>query len=615
MKKITFPSLLFTLLIYLLFQINLIAQSALREASLSKQIKNSSLVVEGEVIAQESFWDAESELIYTANRVKVYKVFKGKSVQTIEVNTIGGIVGFRALISSTSLKLQKRDVGIFMLSRDNTSISSKNNLKQERYRPYGASQGFYKYNLYNDIAVNPFNKKRGIKSSFYNEIIGHTKENFKTIFKFDAQAKSLKSKQAKGLLVPSAITFSPTTSTAGTKSVLTISGTGFGATQGTVWFSNADDGGGTFISALASEVLTWKADGTEITVEVPSRAGTGPIMVEDSANDSATSAASLTVSYAEINLPGSRFQAQHIEDAGNSNGGYTWEMFTDFFNDTEHAGAKAAFERAFNIWICETGINWEISSSATTTDIIGVADLSPPFDGELDADGENVIRFDNGSELDVDVLGTCYSWYASCNGTDWFVSDLDIVFNDAVDVVGTPATETWYFGTGAPGADQYDFESVALHELGHGHQLAHVIDDSADVMHYALTNGESQRVLGVNNKTAAGNVQARSTGVVVCSQPLMTNASCPLSVDENQLEEAISIFPNPSGGQFYISNASFINLQKAVIYDIGGRLISEYDLSNSSRTKAIPTQGISKGIYFVNIHSDLASITKKIILE
>ena len=90
------------------------AQVSIKETSLKNQIDNSSLVVEGKVISKKAFW-GDDGLIYTANTVEIYKVFKGELVETIEVITVGGTVGSRALISSTSLKLRENDTGIFML--------------------------------------------------------------------------------------------------------------------------------------------------------------------------------------------------------------------------------------------------------------------------------------------------------------------------------------------------------------------------------------------------------------------------------------------------------------------------------------------------------------------
>jgi DNA processing protein len=151
---------------------------------------------------------------------------------------------------------------------------------------------------------------------------------------------------------PNSITFTPTSITAGTKSVLTINGSGFGATKGSVSFSDADEGGTEFYEALDTQVLTWTD--TQITVEVPSRAGTGIIRVTDSSNGFDDSNDILTVSYSEINIISNQapqgpnagldvaYQTRHVNDDGS--GGYTWQMYTGF--DT-NALAKASFLRAF----------------------------------------------------------------------------------------------------------------------------------------------------------------------------------------------------------------------------------------------------------------------------
>ena len=72
--------------------------------------------------------------------------------------------------------------------------------------------------------------------------------------------------------------------------------------------------------------------------------------------------------------------------------------------------------------------------------------------------------------------------------------ETDYTFSDAV---------SWHYGTGTPGSGQFDFESVALHELGHGTQLNHIITPTA-VMHFSISNGQSKRVLSAASDVAAG---------------------------------------------------------------------------------------------------------------
>ena len=604
MKKITCINFVLILLFYLSSFENLSAQIGLVEISLQKQIEASSLVVEGKVISKQSFWDANHHNIYTTNTVEVYKVFKGLRVETIEVITPGGTVGLNAESVSPSLKLRKGDIGVFMLYDNNITFSAKDESANMRFKPYSSVQGFYRYNTATNIVVNPFTQRQGISDSFYKQIKSFTKSNYIKVSQFDIEKKKAASKQKKNALALGITSFLPAISTAGTASVLTITGTDFGAVQGKVGFSNADDGGATFIDALDTEVLTWTD--TEITVEIPSGAGTGTIRVTHDDTSTSVSAGTLTITYAEIRVSSDAvsggtfvsYPVQHVDD--NAAGGYTWEMFTDFDTDTEVPGAKASFLRAFETWRCTTKVNWTVGS-VSTVDVTA-------------SDGTNIVRFDNGADLGAGTLGVCFSYYSGCftgGGTslDWFVTELDIVFNDGF---------TWETGPALATAGEVDFESVALHELGHGHQLGHVIEGTGAVMHFALASAENIRTLTAGDIAGAGDVHSRSTTLTPCGTTSMTDydtSGCALSVGENELSSVITVFPNPTNGEFYISNASFINLEKVVIYDISGRLISKHDISNTSRIKTIPLNNVSKGMYFVSIYSENAVVTKKIILE
>ena len=602
MKKITCINFVLILLFNLSSFENLYAQVGLVEISLQKQIEASSLVVEGKVISKQSFWDANHHNIYTTNLIEVYKVFKGESLKTIEIITPGGTVGLNAESVSPGLKLRKGDIGVFMLHNNNIAFSAKNESVNKRFQPYSSVQGFYRYNITTNVAANPFTVRQGISDSFYNEIVNYTKLNYIKVSQFDIEKKLAASNQKKNALVLGISSFVPTTSTAGTASVLTITGTDFGAVQGKVGFSNADDGGATFIDALDLQVLTWTD--TEITVEIPSGAGTGTIRVTHDDTSTTVSAGDLTVTYSQLNVEGDfgfgelAHPVQHVNN--NAAGGYTWVMFTDFDTDAEEPGAKASFLRALETWRCTTKVNWTVGSVSATD---AVAD-----------DDINIVRFDNGAELPGGVLGRCTSRYTGCtngggDGVDWFVEELDIVFDDGV---------TWETGPAMASGSDVDFESVALHELGHGHQLGHVIEGTGAVMHWALASAENIRTLTAGDISGAGDVHSRSTTLTPCGELVMSDfdtSSCALSVDENELKSAITVFPNPANGEFYISNSSFINLNKAVVYDISGRVISEHNISNTSRIKTIPLNNVSKGMYFVNIYSDNAVVTKKIILE
>lgn len=498
-------------LVFLLYIVSFITapflghSQELAPVALSTRVSNSQLIVEGKVVSQRSFWDDNRLNIYTANKIEVYKTFKGQvNTEHIEIITPGGTVGLQKEQVHPSLELRNRDVGIFMLKSN--SISTKQNLNTALYEPYASVQGFVKYDLLNNKASSAFDQFNNIEQLLYSSITAITRESITEVSPFSVEQEVSPMPEA----TPTITSFTPTTVTAGTKTQLTINGTNFGASPGQVRFSNADDGGATFKGVLSTQIISWSS--TEITVEVPSRAGTGSIQVENTDPSSVTSATSLTVSYAQINAefdPGSgteAYQTQHQDD--NSTGGYTWQMFTDFDSD---AAAKASFIRAFTSWTSCAGtkINWTLGA-VTTTDV--AAD-----------DNINIIRFDNSAELPSGVLGRCTSRFSGCSdgsgGIDWFVKELDIVFDDATN---------WNYSTAAPGFTQYDFQSVSVHELGHAHQLGHVISPGA-IMHYSVSNGTQNRTLSVNDLAGGNDVMSRSTTTSICSQNIMT-AIAPCSI-------------------------------------------------------------------------------------
>jgi hypothetical protein len=490
---------IFTCLLVLL-QFHVSAQCLMKELPLNQRSSRSELIVEGRVIASNSFWNEDHTMIYTSNAVEVLKIFKGQvSSATIEVLTKGGIVGLTRVKVSPSLSLQKGMTGIFLCESAKSFKGLPANMRGiPRYETYGGAQGFVKYDLNNGTAADPFNKYRSIQNDLYKTFSPGL--DYKVVKKFDLP------KDHSSIARITAISgFSPTNITAGTGSVLTINGSAFGATQGAgvVQFRNADDGGATYITPLASQYLSWSS--TQITVEVPQGAGTGDVQVIQGVTF--TSAAQLTVDYAHSNAAfdlGSGdedFQIAHVDI--NGSGGYTWRMNTAF---DANGAARASFMRAFDSWRCSTGINWTIGATTTTNT------ASP--------DGENVILFDDADPLNPGLLGECVTRMSGCiSGSEvvWFVDELDIRFDNGDNF----APLTWEYGPAAPSGSEYDFESVALHELGHGHLLGHVIDPGA-VMHYALSNGAVGRTLSANDLAAGNFVEAKSEAPNACGEPAMT---------------------------------------------------------------------------------------------
>jgi PKD repeat protein len=490
---------LLTIVVITITFIQASAQCLMYPVLLSERVPQSNTIIEGKVINQQSFWNAAHNKIYTSNLIEVYKTFKNTTTPYVEIITEGGIVGTDKHVFEPTLELEVGDVGVFTLNQNNQPAQFGKTV----YDAYASAQGFIKYDPNTNTAFEPFNNYQNASSTLYNTIAQYTGANYvqiKSINPFQINASAVNTTQA----VAAITSFSPTTITAGTFSVLTINGSGFGtvSTPSLVAFKNADDGGATTISPIADDIISWSA--TQIQVRVPSKAGTGVIRV-----NGINSSSALTIPYSHINVTNANivYNTKHINQSG---GGYTWTYNTGF---NTNAPAKAAFQRSLQSWRCATYINWPTAS--TTSSISASA-----------SDGVNIVTFN--SSLGAGILGQCGSYFQGCSVSgiiQFYVAELDIQF------ANSPGGGTWQYGPAAPGGSQYDFESVTVHELGHGHQLGHVIKTS-DLMHYALSNGQSKRNLNTDDLNGGLAVMVRNAQAGgTCGQPLMaplTAGNCAL---------------------------------------------------------------------------------------
>lgn len=465
------------LLLFCFLASGLSAQCMLYPVSLTERVKASKAIVEGEIVSRKSYWDEAHTNIYTLNRIRPVKVFNwdfsASYTQDFYIITEGGIVGNLRQHVTATLELNVGDIGVFMGIPTKTILDGSDIDNQLLVlEAYAGPQGFIHFDDNQQYAHDPFNNYV-VAPELYNKIAAITGKGFTEVNEYEIPGATIN-------VAPTITSFGPDSLTAGTKSVLTIEGTSFGSTRGSskVRFKDANNGGSGFFDPEDVEYISWSD--TLIEVEVPRRAGTGKFTV-DNGSGTVQSATNLTISFAMLNVVDNSndvFQPKHIGENGT---GYTWQFFTDFDNN---ANAKQSFLRAFQNWRCGTLINWDIGTTSTINTIA--------------RDGTNIIRFDVGSELPNGVLGRCSSWWSGCSGggnTFWYVAELDIVFDDGIN---------WNYGPGNPSGSQYDFESVAVHELGHGHQLGHVIK-STEIMHYSIANGQKKRVLSADGDLNGGN--------------------------------------------------------------------------------------------------------------
>ena len=478
--------------------------------ALTQRVDHSTLIAEGKVIAQYSFQPTPRGNIYTSNLVQVYRTFKGNlQGEQIEIITEGGTVGRIKQVHSSTLSLSIGETGLFFCMPASQGISGRANFRGNSYMVYSSLQGFIAYDDRTNTAADPFTKYNNIMNA------GEAVKQLTGFEKRISDRPTTATIQLNGIMAPTAMpsisSITPLNIPAGTDAILTINGNDFGAVQGTgyVEFRNANSSNpSAYVQPLASDYVSWT--NTQIQVKVPSTtitgpsAGTGTIRVTNSDPATITSTDVVTIPYAYSNIPDSDDPPlagqptseipTHVNMTGS--GGYTFQMETSFDANTP---AKNAFIRAMQTWTCNTRMNWTVGT-VTATNIVA-------------SDNVNVVRFDVGSELPAGVLGRCTSWYGGCGASSpyiWVVTEIDVVFDSA---------RPWQYGPADPAAGEIDFESVAVHELGHGQQLNHIISPGA-VMHFSISAGTKSRTLSAGDITGGNVVTARGFTNFGCVSPM-----------------------------------------------------------------------------------------------
>jgi hypothetical protein len=559
------------------------AQCGLYKISLAQKVSESNFILEGVVVKQQAFKSVQKNKIFTRNTIKVLSVYKGNLPQSIDIITAGGKLNNELEIASSLLSLGVSQTGMFFLNKESVETENSTN---DVYNVYASAQGFYNYNLSEQLISDVFEEFS--KTDFYDVLEGEYNLKVSKVF---GPVNWSNSSLFNRLTVIN--NFSPTLVNAGIGNQITINGFGFGSVRGssTVLFKNANNGGATEIAAEASQYVSWS--NSKIVVFVPHNAGTGKIAVKVN-NDRAQSSASLQIKFAIINTGSSDLVHAPRHVARNANKGYVWNMNENFESDSI---AKANFLISFKQWRCKTYINWSIGDNTSINSSV--------------RDTLSVISFDENNELPLGVLGLCYGYYSGCSNDDWYIEEQDLLFRKS---------NLWHFGDGVIPSNKVDFQSVALHELGHAHQLAHVIDIS-DLMHYSINNGVQKRSIESSNMEAAQWIMSKSQESDICNKKKMQLLDVELCNDENFGFFNTVIYPNPFNEllniDFYLSSNNKLNV---FMYDVTGKLITSYKNENALKgffplVFDVPNHMISAGVYILKIEIGEEKIVKKLIKQ
>ncbi len=451
-------------------------------------ISKSNHIVEGKIIKQESFWNDDQTMILTHNTLEVYKVFKNttnSSQNLITFTTMGGKVG-KDIINATShhFPINYGNSGLFLFKKTGNTYQL-------------ATDGF----IYYDV----LNEKASSKNNYFSHVENEIYSKFSTprILKDESLFLPSPSNQRTDNIT----SIAPTTITAGTQSILTINGSGFGSeinNESNIFFSYAPNGGQNDYPVLQfgfggffglAEIVEWTD--TRIKVRVPSVAGTGRVTVTSSTGERFVSSETLTIPYSVeatplywYNFNGETPYEQEATKNYLSNyngaGGYTLFVDPEFFANTQQMSALTS---ALNKWRCATGFNVKISANQ--------APIPFGFAGKT-----TISTFDGNQFGDPNARSYAFSRVEICNtGTELvpFVQEFQIFVNSAIN---------WSY-SGTPTASQVDFESEILKALAVGHQIGYV-NNPNDIMYHFLEEGQQKNTLSTTN-LEAGNLMMNYT--------------------------------------------------------------------------------------------------------
>ncbi|GAP68198.1 por secretion system C-terminal sorting domain [Bacteroidales bacterium 6E] len=432
------------------------AQTPLPEF-MEDRIRRADLIVEGRVTDRWSYADPLGNGIYTAHAVQVLQSLAGEEHREIIVVTRGGILGNRMQTVSISPVIHKGEQAYFILRSAKISEMPPNADKECYFLSGGHSAII-------PLKTETISGSPGQTENIYQLFADLMKKVYTTEVRSSFPSEMLKS----ALNGPVITGLSPSEVTAGTGTLLTITGTGFGADRGDgqVWFVAADNPGN-IISSSGFKIESWSD--TQIRIIVPSEAGTGNVRVRKSGIETVSPSA-LKIRYSHINLE----NLPTLMINKDSKGGYTWRIHT---NMGLNPGASGAVQRAIGKWVCATSVPWQISSDpASGNGKDGICSIS--F-GDDAGDLENNLGYTNAYYIGVQRPGGM---------TEWLLGEADIVFNPEAN---------WNFSVAGPGFNQIDFETVVLHELAHAHLMGHLVD-SQDLMHWNISAGQTRQISAVN---------------------------------------------------------------------------------------------------------------------
>lgn len=523
-------------------------------------------IVQGQVVSVKSYWNAEGSLIFTDVTLLVERHFKGEGQRMMTLTIPGGTVGQETHLVSDTPHFSDGDYGVFFLEASGQVT--------------GGPDGFY-------LLEKPVEGKALLESSpehgflrwIEDYVSGRTKRSFE--------------EESEGTFGPtirretSYATISdvhPSTLSAGTGDILTVTGSGFGNSRGignfpTIAFRYKDSN----YVYNNSKIQSW-SDG-QITVEL----FTGVVNNYDHSPGSWSN----TVAY--VNSSGDTESTWGLTiPFGYGRAKWSISLIPYYINSTGGpAGTLTAIQSAAATW-SNSGANFAFTPSGTTS--AGWA-----------KDGYNVISFSNlGSSS---IIGQAITYISGAT-----VIEADIQFNTQF---------SWSTTTPTPSGSM-DLESIALHEIGHWLRLLDLYgaNDASKVMYGYGSYGQMKRNLSSGDQSGIQWIYGAIDLAPPAPNPMAflvppyhtgTNSIAMVAATATDSTPPIQYFfdfvDSPTGGgggrdSVWQSSTSYANTGLQPNHQYGYRVMARdgfYNQTNYSPTQYIytaiePPQGINFGM-------------------